>query len=39
MALPAAANMAQATLDHLAAGKRPYMEVGWFPFGTLEEAP
>jgi enoyl-CoA hydratase len=38
MALPAAANMAQATLEHLAAGKRPYVEVGWFPFGNPGES-
>jgi len=31
MALPAAANMARATKELLAAGKRPYLEVGWFP--------
>ncbi|MFV8165261.1 enoyl-CoA hydratase/isomerase family protein [Mycobacterium sp. 134] len=35
-ALPAAANMAQAVIDQLAAGKRPYLEVGWFPFGEPE---
>ena len=35
-ALPAAANMATATLGYLAAGKRPYLEVGWFPFGNPE---
>jgi hypothetical protein len=33
LALPAAAIMAQATLEYLAVGKRPYVEVGWFPFG------
>jgi enoyl-CoA hydratase/carnithine racemase len=38
LALPAAANMAQATLEQLADGKRPYVEVGWFPFGSAEAA-
>jgi enoyl-CoA hydratase len=35
--LPAAANMARATLECLAAGKRPYLEVGWFPFDNADE--
>jgi enoyl-CoA hydratase/carnithine racemase len=38
MALPAAANIAQATIERLAAGKRPYLEVGWLPFGNPDEA-
>jgi enoyl-CoA hydratase/carnithine racemase len=36
-ALPAATNMAMATLGYLAAGRRPNLEIGWFPFGRPRE--